>query len=175
MPIKPASPAVGQHEFSSLSFAEQIDVLRCQDARQKSRLLIDAANGAELIAHLSAQEVYLMAMERGPEHLPELLSLATPEQWTGFIDLDCWDGDEFAAARAHRWLATLMESEEETVFNVLRTMNFELLTLVFKTEKDMRSELFDFAKDNGLKALQINKKIQNLESMFRAMTNDSSV
>ena len=48
-------------------------------------------------------------------------------------------------------------------------------TLVFKTEKDMRSELFDFAKDNGLKALQINKKIQNLESMFRAMTNDSSV
>jgi hypothetical protein len=39
----------------------------------------------------------------------------------------------------------------------------------------MRSALFDFAKDNGLKALQINKKIQNLESMFRAMTNDTSV
>ena len=48
-------------------------------------------------------------------------------------------------------------------------------SLVFKTEKDMRSALFDFAKDNGLKALQINKKIQNLESMFRAMTNDTSV
>ena len=48
-------------------------------------------------------------------------------------------------------------------------------SLVFKTEEDMRSALFDFAKDNGLKALQINKKIQNLESMFRAMTNDTSV
>ncbi|MEN8729647.1 MAG: DUF6178 family protein [Desulfuromonadales bacterium] len=139
MSIKPTSPTVGQHEFSSLSFAEQIDVLRCQDARQKSRLLIDAANGAELIAQLSAQEVYLMAMERGPEHLPELLSLATPEQWTGFIDLDCWDGDEFAAARAHRWLATLMESDEETVFKVLRTMNFELLTLILKTELEIIS------------------------------------
>jgi ABC-2 type transport system ATP-binding protein len=48
-------------------------------------------------------------------------------------------------------------------------------SLVFKTEEDMRSALFDFAKDNGLKALQINKKIRNLESMFRAMTNDTSV
>lgn len=48
-------------------------------------------------------------------------------------------------------------------------------SLVFKTEKDMRSELFDFAKDNGLKALQINKKIQNLESLFRAMTNETSL
>lgn len=42
--------------------------------------------------------------------------------------------------------------------------------LVFKTEKDMRPELFDFANRNGLKALQINRKIQNLESMFREMT-----
>ena len=139
MSIKPSVPSISQKEFSRLPFAEQIDVLRCQDARQKSRLLIDAANGAELIAQLSAQEVYLMAMERGPEHLPELLSLATAEQWTGFIDLDCWDGDEFAAARAHRWLATLMESDEETVFKVLRTMNFELLTLILKTELEIIS------------------------------------
>ncbi|MGA9269838.1 MAG: gliding motility-associated ABC transporter ATP-binding subunit GldA [Lutimonas sp.] len=43
-------------------------------------------------------------------------------------------------------------------------------SLVFKTEKDMRPELFDFANNNGLKALKINKKMQNLESMFREMT-----
>ncbi len=139
MSIKPSVPSITQKEFSRLPFAEQIDLLRCQDARQKSRLLIDAANGAELIAQLSAQEVYLLAMERGPEHLPELLSLASPEQWTGFIDLDCWDGDEFTAAKAHRWLATLMESDEETVFNVLRAMNFDLLTLILKTELEIIS------------------------------------
>ena len=80
-------------------------------------------------------------------------------------------------ARVKVWVLRTagINCDEETVFEVLRSINFELLTLVFKTEKDMRSELFDFAKDNGLKALQINKKIQNLESMFRAMTNDSSV
>ncbi len=47
-------------------------------------------------------------------------------------------------------------------------------SLVFKTEKDMRSELFDFANNNGLKALKINKKIQNLESMFREMTRNTN-
>jgi hypothetical protein len=139
MSIKPAAPVVGPDEFSALPFAEQVDVLRCQDARQKSRLLLDAANGAELIAQLSAQEVYLLAMERGPEHLPELLSLATPEQWTGFVDLDCWNGDKFIATKARRWLATLLESDEETVFEVLRSINFELLTLVFKTELEVVS------------------------------------
>jgi len=46
-------------------------------------------------------------------------------------------------------------------------------SLIFKTEKDMRSELFDFANNNGLKALKIDKKIQNLESMFREMTRNT--
>jgi hypothetical protein len=139
MSIKPSVPGINGKDFSRLPFAEQIDVLRCQDARQKTRLLIDAANGAELMAQLPAQEVYLLAMERGPEHLPELLGLATPEQWTGFIDLDCWNGDEFTAVKAHRWLATLLESDEETVFNVLRKMNFEQLTLILKSELDIIS------------------------------------
>ena len=53
--------------------------------------IVDAPNGTELMAQLSTQEVYLLAVERGPEHLPELLSLATPEQWSGFIDLRASD------------------------------------------------------------------------------------
>ena len=65
---------------------------------------------------------------------------------------------------------------EEQLFkelpHLIRTENLidNTWNLVFKTEKDMRSELFDFANRNGLKALQINKKTQNLESMFREMT-----
>ena len=42
--------------------------------------------------------------------------------------------------------------------------------LFFNTKNDMRPELFDFANKNGLKALQINKKIQDLEGMFRELT-----
>jgi len=42
--------------------------------------------------------------------------------------------------------------------------------LTFDTEKDMRSEVFDFAHENGLKILSLTTKNQNLESLFRALT-----
>ncbi len=42
--------------------------------------------------------------------------------------------------------------------------------LQFTSEKDMRSVVFDFAHDNGLKILQLNQKNKNLESLFRELT-----
>jgi hypothetical protein len=37
----------------------------------------------------------------------------------------------------------------------------------FKSDKDMRSVVFDFAQNNGLKTLQLNQKNKNLEAVFR--------
>ncbi len=42
--------------------------------------------------------------------------------------------------------------------------------LVFDTPKDMRPEVFDFAHDNGLKTLQLNRKNKNLENLFSELT-----
>jgi len=42
--------------------------------------------------------------------------------------------------------------------------------LTFETENDCRSSVFDFAHENGLKALQINLKNKNLETIFREKT-----
>lgn len=42
--------------------------------------------------------------------------------------------------------------------------------LTFSTKEDMRSAVFDFAHDNGLKILQLNQKNMNLESLFRELT-----
>lgn len=42
--------------------------------------------------------------------------------------------------------------------------------LQFDTSIDMRSKVFDFAHDNGLKILQLNTKNKNLESLFRELT-----
>jgi ABC-2 type transport system ATP-binding protein len=43
--------------------------------------------------------------------------------------------------------------------------------LVFETKEDMRSKIFDFAKENGLKTLQVQLKSNNLESLFQSLTN----
>ena len=42
--------------------------------------------------------------------------------------------------------------------------------LTFDTKKDMRSVVFDFAQDNGLKILSLTTKNKNLESLFRELT-----
>ncbi len=139
MSIKPAVKAITPAEFSRLTPPEQLDVLRGQDARQKTRLLLDAVNGAELMAQLSTQEVYLLVMERGPEFLPELLGMASPEQWTGLIDLDCWQGDRFDAEKARRWLEILLENDDQTIVAILQRINFEQLILICKSEMEIVS------------------------------------
>jgi len=42
--------------------------------------------------------------------------------------------------------------------------------LTFDSDKDMRSVVFDFAQENGLKILGLNKQNQNLEALFREST-----
>ena len=42
--------------------------------------------------------------------------------------------------------------------------------ITFETSKDMRSVVFDFAHDSGLKILQLHQKHKNLEDLFRDLT-----
>lgn len=42
--------------------------------------------------------------------------------------------------------------------------------LTFESNEDMRSVVFDFAQENGLKTLQLNTKNKNVETIFREMT-----
>ncbi|PRP67347.1 gliding motility-associated ABC transporter ATP-binding subunit GldA [Nonlabens agnitus] len=44
--------------------------------------------------------------------------------------------------------------------------------LRFETKKDQRSGVFDFAHDNELKILSLNKKNKNLEAMFQELTGE---
>ncbi len=55
------------------------------------------------------------------------------------------------------------------VTSVKNTHDF-VYELTFGTKEDMRSTVFDFAHDNGLKILQLNQKNMNLESLFRELT-----
>ena len=42
--------------------------------------------------------------------------------------------------------------------------------LTFETEEDKRPSVFDFAQENGLRALQLTLKSKNLEQIFREKT-----
>ena len=44
--------------------------------------------------------------------------------------------------------------------------------IYFNAEKDMRSQVFDFAHDNGLKILQLRQKNTTLEKLFIELTSE---
>ena len=52
----------------------------------------------------------------------------------------------------------------------VKNLNQTIWELTFSSDLDMRSEVFDFAQNNGLKTLQISLKNKNLEQIFREKT-----
>ena len=52
----------------------------------------------------------------------------------------------------------------------VKNLNHSIWELTFSSDLDMRSEVFDFAQNNGLKTLQISLKNKNLEQIFREKT-----
>lgn len=62
--------------------------------------------------------------------------------------------------------------ELPNLISCVNTFDF-VWELTFYSQKDMRSVVFDFAQNNGLKTLRLNQKNKNLESIFRQLTNHS--
>lgn len=62
-------------------------------------------------------------------------------------------------------------SKVREVTDLINTTGFTY-SLRFETQEDMRSAVFDFAHDNELKILSLNKRNKNLEAMFQELTGD---
>jgi ABC-2 type transport system ATP-binding protein len=62
-------------------------------------------------------------------------------------------------------------SRLQFVKTVKNTFEFEY-EILFKTNKDQRSKIFDFAHDNDLKIINLQHKNKTLEEVFKSLTND---
>jgi Family of unknown function (DUF6178) len=124
--------AISSREFNALSQDERLELLQAASGRRKYDLLIEAADAQQLLQQLPAQEVYLLARELGAEDVPELVTLASPEQITTMIDLDCWKDDQFDPKAALSWLSLLLEAGDEHIIETLAGMEIELLTFIFQ-------------------------------------------
>lgn len=69
-----------------------------------------------------------------------------------------------------------LQIEKEMILEIVNIKNVKNISentwqLKFETNEDMRSKVFDFAQENGLKTLQLQQKNYNLESLFQDLTN----
>jgi hypothetical protein len=119
-------------EFNALAPAEQLSLVQQQQGKNKYNLLLNAKQAADLVPQLHPQELYLTINEVGPESASEILNLASPEQITLLLDLDCWEEDRLSPVLSLHWLEMLQAIDETSICRLIREMDTELLALMLK-------------------------------------------
>lgn len=119
-------------EYNALTLAEQLDMIRQARGKQKYDLILNAEKAEILTPQLHPQELYLTVNELGAEYAVELLMLASPEQITTLLDLDCWNDDSLSEVLSLHWLGLLLNTGEEKICQLVNHLEPELLALFLK-------------------------------------------
>ncbi len=124
--------AITSREFHTLPMDERLAIVRSAEGRAKYQLLLESEDAERLIRNLPAQEIYLLIKELGLEYAANLLPMVSVEQFTAFLDLDCWELDLLSGEKAQSWISALLAEGGEKALAMVLDLDFEFLTLFFK-------------------------------------------
>lgn len=136
-------------EYNALTCAERLEMIRQVRGKQKYDLLINATDVAELIPQLHPQELYLTVNDLGAEYFVELLALASTEQITCLLDLDCWDEDMVSPVLSLLWLQLVLETGPDKVCQLAQEIEPELLALFLKKHLTITAGLEAYDDDDA--------------------------
>lgn len=126
------SRAIAAKNFNALSFEERLVMVHGAQGRDKYNLLLDAADGQQLLQLLPPQDLYLLVKELGHEDSTDILAMASPEQIVGCVDLDSWKGDQFDGDKSLEWLLAAIGTDPEEQLPRLHGFDFDLLVLILQ-------------------------------------------
>ena len=136
-------------EYNALTTDEQLQMIHQAQGRQKYDLLLNSQHIEKLVPQLHPQELYLTINTLGAEYSTELLALASTEQLTTLLDLDCWDEDILSPVLSLYWLELLLNTGEDKVCQLVRQMEPEILTLFLKKHLIITRGLEAYDDDNA--------------------------
>jgi hypothetical protein len=106
--------------------------------KQKLELIFSVPDPEQLVAALPAEELYFTLLEIGPDDAPELVAMATPEQFRHFVDMAAWPGAGEAPRTSEvlRWLRLAHEGDADPAkFSAqLSGLDIELLAVTLVRE-----------------------------------------
>jgi hypothetical protein len=112
--------------------AEISKVLACPPS-ERGRGIIDSPYTKQILEQLPPQETYLIIKEAWGSDSQILLQYVPPEAVCHFIDLDCWDGENFSVEAGMEWLVEIHNASFESFIQALETIDLEILVLLFQT------------------------------------------
>ena len=120
------------HEYNALTSSERLEMIHQATGKQKYDLILNANDNEQLTPLLHPQELYLTVNELGAEYAVELLQLASSEQITTLLDLDCWEGDKLSPVLTLLWLQLLLETGPDKVCQLAQEIEPEILAIFLK-------------------------------------------
>ena len=113
---------------------------------RKLQMLLDSPSPKAVIQDMPPQELLYTFKDIGLVDTAELVQLATREQITYCLDLDCWEKDKFNIKKFEEWLQYLPAREFEAVEKVLSAIEPELLVFYYRNMFNIEHHEGDDAK-----------------------------
>ena len=122
--MNPETPTVPLSRFRA--------VLAGPRGHRKLDALLSAQDPAAAVASVPIPDLYQLVDEVGLNEALDLLSLATPEQVRGCIDIVAWDQDQLQVTALVPWLHALVETGYENLGVVWEQLDTELTALTLQ-------------------------------------------
>lgn len=109
-------------------------VRRLTDLAPRHRLdaMLEEVDGRALVRSLPAEDVYSTIIDVGLADSTEIVQLATPEQFSTFVDLAAWQKDRIDPLEVLHWLRAARGDDDEEYVAKLQALDVEVLELMFK-------------------------------------------
>lgn len=130
--------------------------------------IIANSKAGELVKSFSAQDLYFLVHEIGPEDSLPILSLASTRQWQYFLDVDAWKDDQVNLTAMTRWMELLFAADPDRLVKWLATHETELfelwmyenLSVQFLTPDDDSADIGDgYFTFDGTFYVRVNEEI----------------
>jgi len=106
--------------------------------KQKLDLILSAPDPAQLVRALPPQELYFALLDIGPEDAPEVVAMASPEQFRHLVDMSVWRGSDEGPRTSGimEWLRLAREGADDVsgFRTQLWSLDIELLALLLRRE-----------------------------------------
>ncbi len=112
--------------------AELVRRLTALAPKQKLDAMLEEVDGKALVRSVPAEDVYATIVDVGLADAPEVVQLASPEQFRTFVDLAAWSRDRMDPLEVLRWLNAAHGDDETGFLAKVKTLDLEVLELLFK-------------------------------------------
>jgi len=135
--VRSLDPKDAEKLIERLDVEDALDFIENAPPKQKYDLIIASPAAREVVARLSFEEIFFVVKEYGETSAIELLELTTPEQFEGFLDLECWSKDRPNLFQTHKWMAILMAMDDDQFIERIAKIDRSFLVAYFKKYFDV--------------------------------------